>query len=74
MRDLDFVKQGNNGKFFSFQEEVDELTGEIRRKNMLDQYDEEMFGEQKSSFTIGRDGQFNEEEAKEKERQKIKAK
>ena len=33
-----------------------------------------MFGEQKSSFTIGRDGQFNEEEAKEKERQKIKAK
>ena len=55
-------------------EEIDELTGEIRKKNMLDKYDEEIDGEQRESFVIGEDGDVNEEERREKERQKIKAK
>ena len=36
------------------QEEIDEETGELRRKNMLDKYDEEIEGEKKKSFVIGK--------------------
>lgn len=53
-------------------EEIDELTGEIKKKSMLDKYDEEIDGEKKSSFTIGRDGEYLEDV--EKQKKKIKAK
>ena len=55
-------------------EEVDELTGEIKKKNMLDKYDEEIDGEFKKSFTIGSAGQYSEEEEIRRERERIKAK
>ena len=44
------------------QEEIDEETGELRKKNMLDKYDEEIDGETKKSFVIGNQGKFSEAE------------
>jgi U4/U6.U5 tri-snRNP-associated protein 1 len=55
-------------------EEVDEFTGELKKRNMLDKYDEEVDGIKKDSFTIGKSGNFNEEEEKLKERERIKRK
>ena len=56
------------------QEEIDEETGELRRKNMLDKYDEEIDGEQKKSFTIGNQGTFSEAEEIQKKRDQIRQK
>merc|ERR1719507_1462310 len=55
-------------------EEVDDLTGEVKKKNMLDKYDDEIMGEQKDSFVLGRTGHFNEEEERIRERERVKAK
>merc|ERR1719471_1874115 len=54
-------------------EEIDELTGEVKRKNMLDKYDEEIMGEQKDSFVLGKTGHFDEEEERIRERERVKA-
>ena len=43
----------------------------MKRKNMLDKYDEEIDGEQKKSFVIGDGGSFNEEERIKREREKV---
>jgi len=57
------------------QEEIDEETGELRRKNMLDKYDEEIDGTvKKKSFTIGSSGTFNQDQEREMNRAKIREK
>ena len=56
------LKKAKSGGYNPYdQEEIDEETGEIRRKNMLDKYDEELEGEQKKSFIINNEGTFSEE-------------
>ncbi|TRY71736.1 hypothetical protein TCAL_08157 [Tigriopus californicus] len=71
---LEEVKKAKVGYNAYDQEEVDELTGELKRKNMLDKYDEEIEGEQRTSFKIGHEGDYNEEEQIERQRQKIREK
>ena len=56
------------------QEEIDEETGELRRKNMLDKYDEELEGQKKKAFTIGNQGTYSEEQEREMARAKIREK
>jgi len=56
------------------QEVVDELTGEVRKKGMLYQYNEEIDGEKKDSFTLEGGGNFNEEQNKARELAKIRQK
>ncbi len=69
------IKKAKTGGYNAYdQEEVDEETGEIRRKNMLDKYDEEIDGEAKQSFEIGRSGVYSEEKEKEIARAKIREK
>ena len=68
------IKKAKTGYNPYDQEEIDEVTGEIRTKNMLDKYDEEIDGEKKKSFVIGSQGKFSEEEEREKARAKIRAK
>ena len=55
-------------------EDVDDVTGEIERKNILYKYDEEIDGVQKKTFVIGKDGQFNQEEEDMKRREEIRKK
>ncbi len=57
--------------YVSLQEEVDEVTGEIRRKGMLDKYDEEIEGEKKKNFRIGDDGSYNQEQQRKQVRGKL---
>ena len=64
----DEIKKAKVGYNAYEQEEVDELTGEIKKKSMLDKYDEE----EQDSFVIGQDGDFNEDE--EKRKMQIRAK
>lgn len=71
---LEEAKKAKVGYNAYDQEEVDELTGELKRKNMLDKYDEEIEGEQRTSFKIGQEGDYNEEEQIERQRQKIREK
>jgi len=56
------------------QEQVDENTGEVTRKKMLYQYDEEIEGAKKESFTLEGKGEFNPEENKARELAKIRHK
>ena len=55
-------------------EDVDDVTGEIEKKNILYKYDEEIDGVQKKTFVIGKDGQFNQEEEDRKRREEIRKK
>lgn len=55
-----------------FPPQIDDTTGELLRKNMLDKYDEEIDGEKKKSFVIGQGGKYSAEEEAERERKKIK--
>ena len=56
------LKKSKSGYNPYDQEEIDEETGELRKKNMLDKYDEEIDGEAKKSFVIGNQGTFSEAE------------
>jgi len=58
------------------QEEIDQETGEIRRKGMLDKYNDGIDGETatKKSFVISSQGTFSEEEQRERARAKIREK
>ena len=73
-KNKEVIKKAKAGYNPYDQEEIDEETGELRRKNMLDQYDEEIDGEKMKSFVIGSQGQFSEEQEKEMQRAKIRAK
>ena len=55
-------------------EDVDNVTGEIEKKDILYKYDEEIGGVKKKSFVIGKDGQFNQDEADKKRREEIRKK
>ena len=68
------IKKAKTGYNPYDQEEIDEETGELRRKNMLDKYDEEIDGEQKKSFVIGNQGFFSEDQQKEMQKAKIREK
>ena len=68
------IKKAKTGYNPYDQEEIDQVTGELRRKNMLDKYDTEIDGESKQSFVIGSHGTFNEEQERENARAKIRAK
>jgi U4/U6.U5 tri-snRNP-associated protein 1 len=56
------------------QEDVDDMTGEVRKKNMLAKYDEEIDGAQKSSFRIGDSGEYSEEAQLQRERDRVRQK
>ena len=53
---------------------MDELTGETKKKGLLYQYNEELDGVKKDSFTLESEGQYSEEQNKERELAKIRAK
>ena len=55
----------NTQSYFAF-------SGEVRRKNMLDKYDEEIDGAKMDAFTIGNKGEYNEEEEIKKQKESIK--
>ena len=53
-KNKEMLKKAKSGGYNPYdQEEIDQETGELRRKNMLDKYDEELDGEKKKSFVIG---------------------
>ncbi|XP_040567590.1 U4/U6.U5 tri-snRNP-associated protein 1 [Lepeophtheirus salmonis] len=53
------------------QEMVDDETGELKKKNLLDKYDEEIDGEAKKSFQIGSVNTLNRDKEKERIRDKL---
>jgi len=55
-------------------EDVDDVTGEIEKKNILYKYDEEIDGVQRKSFVIGKDGYYNQEEADRRRKEDIRNK
>ena len=74
-KNKEMLKKAKSGGYNPYdQEEVDQETGELRRKNMLDKYDEELDGEKKKSFVIGAQGTFNEDEERELNRARIRQK
>ena len=73
-KSLQNIKEARAGYQAYDQEEVDDVTGEIRRKGLLSQYDEEIDGLKKDSFVLETGGEFNEENFKQKELQKIRHK
>lgn len=68
------IKAGKEGYQAYDQEEVDELTGEVRRKELLYQYQEELDGAKKDSFTLEGEGEFSESASRERELAKIRQK
>merc|ERR1712098_135785 len=73
-KSLENIKAGKEGYQAYGTEEVDELTGEVKKKNLLYQYNEEIDGEKKDSFTLESKGSFNQEENKARELAKIRHK
>jgi len=53
---------------------VDDLTGQVKKKDLLYQYTEEIDGHKKDSFTLANSGEFNAEEDKARELAKIRQK
>ena len=53
-------------------EDVDEVTGEIGKKDILHKYDEEIAGVKKKSIVIGEDGNYNQDEEDRKRRDEIR--
>lgn len=74
LKNLENIKKGKVGYNAYDNEQVDDFTGELKRKNMLDKYDEEIDGHTKDSFQIGTDGGYNDQVERERERQKIRQK
>ena len=74
-KNKEVLKKAKSGGYNPYdQEEIDQETGELRRKNMLDKYDEELDGEKKKSFVIGHQGTFNEDKERELNRARIRNK
>merc|ERR1719341_3108977 len=55
-------------------EVIDEMTGEVQKKELLYQYKESLEGEKKESFTLEAEGEFSEEVKRERELAKIRYK
>ena len=53
-------------------EDVDEVTGEMSKKNILYKYDEEIDGLQKKSIVIGQGGVYNQDEEDKRRRDEIR--
>ena len=53
---------------------MDELTGEVTKKDLLYQYQEELEGVKKDSFTLEGEGEFSEAVSRERELAKIRQK
>ena len=53
-------------------EDVDEVTGEMSKKNILYKYDEEIDGVQKKSIVIGQGGVYNQDEEDKRRRDEIR--
>eukprot|EP00096_Caligus_rogercresseyi_P006879 TRINITY_DN2385_c0_g1_i1.p1 TRINITY_DN2385_c0_g1~~TRINITY_DN2385_c0_g1_i1.p1 ORF type:complete len:865 (+),score=360.53 TRINITY_DN2385_c0_g1_i1:3-2597(+) len=53
------------------QESIDEATGELKKKNLLDKYDEEIDGEVKKSFSLGSEGRAEDKREKERIRDRL---
>ena len=70
------IKKAKSGYNPYDQEEIDQVTGELRQKGMLDKYDDGIDGEAatKKSFVISSQGTFSEEEQRERARAKIREK
>jgi len=68
------IKAGKEGYQAYDQEEVDELTGEVTKKDLLYQYQEELEGVKKDSFTLEGEGEFSEAVSRERELAKIRQK
>ena len=73
-KSLQNIKDGKEGYNAYGSEEVDELTGETKKKGLLYQYNEELDGVKKDSFTLETEGQYSEEQNKERELAKIRTK
>jgi len=73
-KSIENIKAGKEGYQAYGTEEVDEMTGEVKKKQLLYQYNEEIEGVKKDSFTLEGDGQFSEELNKERELAKIRQK
>eukprot|EP00092_Neocalanus_flemingeri_P027265 GFUD01029567.1.p1 GENE.GFUD01029567.1~~GFUD01029567.1.p1 ORF type:complete len:1005 (+),score=402.86 GFUD01029567.1:3093-6107(+) len=68
------IKAGKDGYQAYDQEVVDELTGEVTRKDLLYQYQEELEGVKKDGFTLEGEGEFSEAVSRERELAKIRQK
>ena len=73
-KSLQNIKDGKVGYNAYGDEEVDELTGETKKKNLLYQYNEEIDGVKKDGFTLESEGQYSEEQNRERELAKIRTK
>ena len=73
-KSLQNIKDGKAGYNAYGDEEVDELTGETKKKNLLYQYNEEIDGVKKDGFTLESEGQYSEEQNRERELAKIRTK
>merc|ERR1712115_86599 len=73
-KSLENIKAGKEGYQAYGTEEVDEVTGETKKKNLLYQYNEEIDGAKKDSFTLEGDGEYSEAQSRERELAKIRTK
>jgi U4/U6.U5 tri-snRNP-associated protein 1 len=74
-KNKDNIKKVKAGGYNPYdQETIDEVTGELVSKNMLDKYDEEIEGETKKSFEIGKAGTYSEEKENELARARVREK
>ena len=73
-KSLENIKAGKQGYQAYANEEVDEFTGETTKKDLLYQYQEELEGEKKESFTLETGGEYSEEANREKELARIRHK
>jgi len=73
-KSLQNIKDGKAGYKAYDNEIVDELTGDVQKKQLLYQYNEEIEGQKKDSFKIDEDGEYNEEVSRARELAKIRHK
>ena len=73
-KSLENIKAGKEGYQAYGTEEIDEVTGETKKKNLLYQYNEELEGVKKDSFTLEGDGEYSEAQSKERELAKVRMK
>ena len=73
-KSLENIKAGKEGYNAYGTEEVDEFTGETKKKELLYQYKEEIEGVKKDSFTLETEGEYSEAVTRERELAKIRQK
>ena len=71
---MENIKAGKEGYQAYGTEEIDEVTGETKKKNLLYQYNEELEGVKKDSFTLEGEGEYSEAQSKERELAKVRMK